>query len=217
MSAAPQAIPARPVNARKDVQDFGLDHWLLGAVLTLLSIGLVMVYSTTVATGEFAGSTHYLFLQSTYIAFGLFLMWLVSRIEIDWWRSASRVLLIVAAVLLLLVLIPAIGVEVNGSRRWLPLGPIRVQASEVAKLCILIYAADYLARKTETLQKFKDGIVNLAIIIGVASALMLLEPDLGSTVVVAAMVFGMMFLAGVRITHFGFCLLIGIALVAVLT
>ncbi len=217
MSAAPQAIPARPVSAQKEDQNFGLDFWLLGAVLTLLSIGLVMVYSTTVATGEFAGSTHYLFLQSAYIAFGLFLMWLVSRIESDWWRGASHLLLIVAGILLLLVLIPGIGVEVNGSRRWLPLGPVRMQASEIAKMCVLIYAADYLARKSETLQKFKDGIVNLSIIIGVASIMMLLEPDLGSTVVLAATIFGMMFLAGVRITHFGFCVLIGVALVALLT
>lgn len=195
----------------------GFDYCLLGVVLALLGLGIVMVYSATAINTSGGGATAVLRQHVIYVLLGLMAMYGASRIPVDWWYRSGKWLLGLVILLLMLVIIPAIGIEVNGSRRWIPVGPVRMQPAELAKLVMVIYAAGYLTRKQELLKEFRHGVVGISVVIVAVAGLLLWEPDFGSFVVIAITLFTMMFLAGARITHFMLCATVGAASMAALT
>jgi len=186
--------------------------------MTLVSVGVVMVYSATVAGDRDTLNTHSggLIRHGLHIALGVLSLISVSFIKIEWLQSASKAMLIGGLIVLVLVLVPGLGVEINGSLRWFDLGGIRFQPSEPVKIIALIYFADYLARKRDDLHLFRVGIINVGLVVGVLGLLLLMEPDFGTTVVILATVAGMMFLAGVRFWHFVMSIGVAVALMTIL-
>lgn len=180
-----------------------MDHTLLMIMIALTLVGLVMVFSASavVATNRFQDSGYFLKRQLAWMTFGLLLMHVSSRIDYIWWKRLWLPLLGLTVTLLAMVLIPSIGVAAKGARRWLSLGPFAVQPAEIAKLVAVIYLAAYLARKEERLTDFWIGLVPALCVVGVLSGLILLEPDLGTVVVMGSVTIGMLFLGGARLSH----------------
>jgi cell division protein FtsW len=180
------------------------DTWLVGAVVILLGLGLVMVASASVsqADRQFGQPFYYLERQFLYVAVGLAAAWVVMRTRLMYWEKGGVVLLIAGAALLVAVLIPGVGRQVNGSTRWLPFGLFNLQASELVKLFVIIYLAGYLVRRGEEVRNSITGFLKPLAILSVLSLLLLLEPDFGSTAVMFATALGMMFLGGVRLWEF---------------
>jgi len=180
------------------------DRWLLFSVFGLMGMGLLMVASSSMVISErqFGESFHYLMHQAVYTGIGIVLAFIVLRVETDVWRKMSGMMLVVSLMALVMVLIPGIGKTVNGSTRWLGVGPIGGQVSEFAKLGIVIYMAGYLVRHADEVRTEISGFIKPMIILCVVAFLLLLEPDFGATVVIISTALGMMFLAGVRLRHF---------------
>ncbi len=186
------------------------DPWVLVPALLLLALGLLMVASASMPTAErHTGQPFYfLFRQGVYVGIGLLAAGVMFQIPLARWRRAGPLLLLAAIGLLTLVLIPGIGKEVNGSTRWINVGPINIQVSEIAKLFALIYIASYLKRHGDELQtaNFRTSALALfrpMVVLAVLAVLLLLEPDFGSVVVLMATALGMVFLAGVNLWQFG--------------
>ncbi|MFZ1641445.1 MAG: putative lipid II flippase FtsW [Candidatus Contendobacter sp.] len=186
------------------------DPWVLVPALLLLALGLLMVASASMPTADrHTGQPFYfLFRQGVYVGIGLLAAGVMFQIPLARWRRAGPLLLLAAIGLLTLVLIPGIGKEVNGSTRWINIGPINIQVSEIAKLFALIYIASYLKRHGDELQtaNFRTSALALfrpMVVLAVLAVLLLLEPDFGSVVVLMAAALGMVFLAGVNLWQFG--------------
>lgn len=193
------------------------DKWLIGAVFSLLIIGLMMVASSSVmiSTKYFHQPFHFLIRQACYLMVGLMIALVVVRTDSSVWERISGPLLLVCFFLLLIVLVPGIGRSVNGSRRWLAVGPIGIQVSELAKLTMIFYLSGYLVRQQKAVTESIFGFIKPMAILAVISALLLLEPDFGATVVISGTVMAMLFLAGVKLRYyFGILLLVMIALAA---
>ena len=180
------------------------DMWLVGSIASLILIGIVMVHSASVSIAERAtgNSLHYLLRHLLSVGLGLTGLLIVMHMRVRVWEYLGPYLLLIGIALLVVVLLPGIGVHVNGSSRWLPLGFVNLQPSELMKLFMIVYAAGYLARKQEELRFFTQGILMLSIVLAVIGMLLLQEPDLGSVVVISLTVFVMLFLGGVRFWHF---------------
>lgn len=180
------------------------DKWLLGAVVALLSLGLVMVASASVslADRQFGQPFYYSLRQFLFVGTGVALGIVVMRTRLLYWEKGGVVLLIAGAALLVMVLIPGVGRQVNGSSRWLPFGIFNLQASELVKLLVIVYMAGYLVRRGVEVRNSIKGFLKPMAILTVLSVLLLLEPDYGSTAVIFATALGMMFLAGVRLWEF---------------
>lgn len=180
------------------------DRWLIAAVIALVVIGLIMVASSSVmiSTKYFHQPFHFLIRQVCYLAFGFLVAIVVLRTDSSFWERISTPLLLVCLMMLILVLVPGIGRVVNGSRRWLALGPIGVQVSELTKLVMICYLAGYLVRQQESVSKSILGFVKPMAILGIVSFLLLLEPDFGATVVICGTVMAMLFLAGVKLRYY---------------
>ena len=180
-----------------------MDHTLLIIMVILTLVGLVMVFSASavVAANRFHDPGYFLKRQLAWTAGGLLLLHLVSRIDYIWWKRLWIPLLGLTAALLAMVLMPSLGIATKGARRWLSLGPVAVQPAEIAKLVAVIYLAAYLARKEDRLTTFWSGIMPALFVIGVLSGLVLLEPDLGTVVVMGSVAVGMLFLGGARLSH----------------
>ncbi|MDF1645949.1 MAG: putative lipid II flippase FtsW [Legionellaceae bacterium] len=189
------------------MRDEGLvlyDKWLLFAVISLLILGLMMVASSSVmiSTKYFNQPFHFLIRQSLYLVLGLCVGMGVMRLDTQYWEKLSVPLLLVCLLMLILVLIPGLGRVVNGSRRWLALGPILIQVSEAAKFSMILYLAGYLVRQqTRTPNEVFDFIKPL-LLLALVGVLLLLEPDFGATVVISGTVMVMLFLAGVRLRYY---------------
>ena len=186
------------------------DPWVLVSALLLLALGLLMVTSASmpIADRQTGQPFYFLLRQGAFVGIGLLAAGVVFQIPVARWRQAGPLLLLAAVGLLVLVLIPGIGKEVNGSRRWIGVGPINVQVSEIAKLFALVYVAGYLKRHGEELRiaNFRTSALALfrpMVVLGVLAVLLLLEPDFGSVVVLMATALGMVFLAGVNLWQFG--------------
>ncbi len=186
------------------------DVWLLGAVTVLLCLSVVMVFSATIAADSHTSGNGFprIYRHVTYIGVGLLVMIAVALVPSDLWQKVAKPLMLSGIVLLLLVLIPSIGREVNGSTRWIAVGVIRMQPSEIMKFIMIVYMADYLTRHRAQLKNFRLGVLNIAGIVGLVGGLLLLEPDLGTTVVITSTVFAMMYVSGVRYTHLLLCLVV---------
>lgn len=192
------------LQARRAMDDANYDRVLLLTVAALLCAGIVMLYSASIATDSttLELNFHHLFRQLLHIALGALLLAIAALINLEWLQRAARVLLGLALLLLGAVLLPGVGVEVNGGLRWIDAGGVRVQPSEVMKIAVIIYFADYFVRKRDDLHRFRVGVLNVGLVVGVIGILLFLEPDFGATAVIAATVAAMMFLAGVRFLHF---------------
>lgn len=186
------------------------DPWILIASLLLLAMGLLMVTSASMPMADRQTGQPFYFLirQGAFALIGLLAAGLIFQVPLMRWRRLGPMLLVAAMGLLVLVLIPGIGKEVNGSMRWIGFGPINLQVSELAKLFTLVYVAGYLKRHSTELQNANFGTSALALlrpmaVLAVLAVLLLLEPDFGSVVVLMATAMGMIFLAGVNLWQFG--------------
>ncbi len=182
-----------------------LDAELLTVVLLLLGFGLVIMTSASVATGDrlVGEETYFMSRQLVFMGMGLVLALLVFQVPMSFWQNLGVALLPIILLLLIAVLIPGIGKQVNGSRRWINLGFASLQVSEIAKLIIFMYLAGYMVRhgdKLKTSESYKPLIMPL-IVLGVFGALLLLEPDFGTVVVVFATGLAMLFLGGVKLSR----------------
>jgi cell division protein FtsW len=139
---------------------------------------------------------------------------MIYRVPPKFWLNTGWIWLFVALALLILVLIPGIGREVNGSQRWLPLGPFMLQPSEIAKMAMVVYLAGYMVRREHEVRNHWQGFLKPMAVLFAATLLLMIEPDFGATVIVAGSAFGMLFLAGVKLGHF--MLVLGGALGAML-
>ncbi|MGH7393240.1 MAG: putative lipid II flippase FtsW [Candidatus Rokuibacteriota bacterium] len=186
------------------------DMWLLGVAALLLSIGVVMVYSASAIVAADRFHDPYLFLRKQLFWALLGCACLVAALRLDY-RRLERLgwpIVIAAAVLLVLVLVPPFAQPINGSRRWLRLGPVSFQPVELAKLALVIYLAAFVARRREGLADFRHGLLPPLAAAGSLAALVLVQPDLGNSLTLIAVAFGVLFLAGGRVRHL---LLIGAA------
>ncbi len=188
---------------------------MLGAALCLLGIGLVMVASASVATAEsLTGDPLYFFFrQLAYALIGVLGAALALFVPSRAWEHSGFMLLAFAVFLLLLVLIPGVGLEVNSARRWIDLGLVRVQASEPARLAMILYLAGYIVRHQIELQHRIRGVIKALVPVGAACMLLLSQPDYGATAVLLSITFVMLFLGGARL---GSLLAIGASVAAAL-
>lgn len=180
-----------------------LDSWVLVPAILLLSIGVVMVGSASIAIAEGQNSPiyYYLLRHCIYIAMGLMLACSFRLVSIDFLERISRPMMLLSALALLLVFIPGIGYEVNGSKRWIRLGFAGFQVVEAVKLMVIIYVAGYLTRKAEKVStRFFDTLKPL-IFGGVLAGILLLQPDMGSAAVIVAIIGGLIWLAGAAWKH----------------
>lgn len=190
-----------------------LDLPLLVGCLMLLGLGLVMVTSASseVAAAQAGGPLYYGIRQAIFLGIGLIAGVLVLMVPIATWQRLGWVLL--AAAFLLLVLVLAVGREINGSIRWIHLGPLSLQASELAKVFVVIYLAGYLVRRQEEVRESWSGFLKpIAVLIPMAG-LLLLEPDFGATVVLFGAAAGMLFLGGVGLVRFGLSAILAVGAV----
>lgn len=188
-------------------RDTFMDEQLMWAVILLATIGVIMVYSASVAVAEASSvMNHNGFFFLTRHAINLLVAFvmgvLVFRVETETLKRYAFPLFIVGLVMLALVLVPGIGRVVNGSRRWISLGPLTVQPSEFMKLAVIIYAADYTSRKFALMQDLRKGFVPLASALTVAGGLLLLEPDFGAFIVIVSVALATLFLGGMRLGPF---------------
>jgi len=182
----------------------GMDGVLIFLVLSLLGIGLVMVASASISIADSKTSTPFYYLYRQLIAAGLGLIaaMMIFKIRLVYWEKSGMFLLALSFAMVILVLIPGIGKTVNGSTRWIPVGILNLQVSEIVKLFLMIYVAGYLVRHGEQVRSSLWGFLKPMILIGLVCMFLLLEPDFGASVVIIMTVLGMTFLAGVRFTQF---------------
>jgi len=180
------------------------DIGLIFSCITLLLLGLVMLASASInlAQTQFGIPLYFFWRQLVYVGIGCILTFIVFWIPMPVWQRLSGPLLLGGLGLLILVLMPGIGREVNGSMRWMNLGIMNLQPSEPMKLFTLLYMAAYLTRRGEEVREALSGFLKAILVVCLITGLLLLEPDYGAVVVLFATVLGMLFLAGVPIGQF---------------
>jgi cell division protein FtsW len=181
-----------------------IDPVLLGIALTLLLGGLVVLASASISTADNTAGDPFFYVSRQAIAaiLGGIAGFVCLFIPMRFWRSTGPLMLLIAFGLLLVVLVPGVGYTANGSTRWIRLGVLNLQASELARLCLMIYLAGYLVRHNKTLREQFSGFVKPMIVLFIACCLLLAEPDLGAAIVLVAVAFAMMFVAGARFRDF---------------
>jgi cell division protein FtsW len=181
----------------------GFDQPLVWVTLGLLLAGLIMVYSATIGLPDsprFANyaPTHFLMRHLMSIVIAIAVSAVVTQIPMATWERIAPWLFVASLVLLILVLIPHVGKVVYGARRWLPLGVMNFQPSELAKLAIVLYASDYMVRKMDVKEHFFRAVAPMAVAVGVVGLLLLAEPDMGAFMVIATIAMSILFLGGVN-------------------
>lgn len=181
----------------------GFDQVLVCLVVALLALGLVMVYSASVALPDnpkFARyqPTHFLSRHVLSIVIATLAALAVIQIPVAVWERFAPWLFAFSLLLMVLVLIPAIGKGVNGARRWIPIGVMNFQPSELAKLAMALYAAGYMVRKMEVKEDFLQAVLPMAVSVAVVGLLLLAQPDMGAFLVIATIAMGILFLGGVN-------------------
>ncbi len=185
----------------------GFDQALVWVTVALLLWGLVMVYSASVAMPDnpkFAryAHTHFLTRHVLSLAVAFVVALLAFQVPLATWEKVAPWLFVVSLLLLILVLIPFIGKGVNGARRWISLGVMNFQPSELAKFAVLLYAADYMVRKMEVKERFFRAVMPMAVAIAIVGLLLLAEPDMGAFMVISVIAMGILFLGGVNARMF---------------
>lgn len=183
------------------------DMTLLSAAVVLAAFGLLMVYSASIALADGPryqsyGRYYFVIRHTVFLGIGFVAALFTASISMKVWQKLSVPLFVMGLFMLVIVLIPGIGHEVNGARRWLPLGPVNFQPSELMKLGILLFAADYTVRKQKHLQTFIRGFLPMALILAGVGLLLLLEPDLGAFMVIVAIAIGIIFIGGLNVKLF---------------
>ncbi len=179
------------------------DQALAWLTVLLLGLGLVMVYSASIAIAEGGRATghqptYYLLRHSAFIAVSVVLAVIVFQIPLRLWQQACPYLFLFGLALLVLVLVPGIGREVNGSRRWLSLYFVNLQPSELMKLLVVLYAADYTVRKGAFMHSFRKGFLPMLVVMLLTGWLLLREPDFGAFAVITVIAMGILFLGGMN-------------------
>ncbi len=197
------------------------DLALVWSVMLLLCLGLVMVYSASIAIAEAQfgvdGSGHYLIRQSLYLGVGLLLGFIAFQVPMYMWQRNATYLFLFGVLLLILVLMPGIGIEVNGSKRWVSLGVVNLQPSEFMKLFMVIYVASYVIRKAEDLSSFTRGFLPMLAVMSLVGFLLLMEPDFGAFVVITTLAMCVLFLGGLSLKIFaGLIVSMGVGLYALI-
>jgi cell division protein FtsW len=200
------AVPVRDwvsVSSGQPTRLAGFDAGLVWVTIALVALGLVMVYSASVALPDsprFAryAPTHFLTRQILFIVLGLLAAVITVQLPVALWEKWAPWLFVTALLLLLVVLVPHVGKGVNGARRWIPLGVMNFQPSEWAKLAMAMYAASYMVRKMDVKENFFRAVTPMAVALGVVGILLLAEPDMGAFMVIAAIALGILFLGGVN-------------------
>ncbi|MCX7964709.1 MAG: putative lipid II flippase FtsW [Candidatus Sumerlaea chitinivorans] len=213
---------------------FGLTRMIFYLTLTLLAIGLTLVYSSSAGEalrelrsshfkqiGTFASAPEtpiaiqtlkILFKQVLATIIGIIAMLICYRIDYDKYKKWAFWMLITSVVMLCLVFVPGIGKRINGANRWFGIGPVQFQASEFAKLALIIFLAKKLSERAHELKSFRKGLLPLLIVVGLVLGLIAPEPDLGSCLVIGMIAFVMFFVAGVPLKHVGFFMTAGVIL-----
>ena len=189
---------------RRRERPAAFDFPLLVVVLGLLSLGFIMVASASMTIGDTCCKDPFFFVVRQAIALGLALgaATLAFTLPVSWWERSGVWLFLLGVASLILLLIPGIGHSVNGANRWIPLGPLNLQPSEFVKLFAVLYIAGYLVRHAQSVTTELAGFIRPMILIGIAAALILKQPDFGTTAVMLATVMGMLFLGGVSVMPF---------------
>lgn len=197
--------PVLPESARRNPLVQCVDWTLLTTALILLGLGLVMIASASVSIAErqLGDPSYYLMRQLLYVGAGLTLSWAAWRIPLTVWERLGPMLIIISLVLLFALFIPGLGRTVNGSTRWLLLGPFNLQVSELVKFSMVVYLAGYLMRRGEEVRTTVGGFLKPMGLVLIFAALLLRQPDFGASVVLVSTALGMMFLGGVRLWLFG--------------
>ena len=185
-----------------------VDPVLLWIPILLMFFGLIMVYSASIAlpdSPKFHNYSRYHFFirHGLSLTVGFSVAIFAFNVSSDNWQKLAPVMFLIALFLLIIVLIPHVGLRVNGARRWLPLGFMNFQPSEMMKLAACIYVADYCVRKNQDLRVFNKGVLPMIVVLGLVSILLLLEPDMGALMVIAVITMGVIFLGGVNFKVFG--------------
>jgi len=186
------------------------DRYLLCAVIILIMMGLLMVTSASIVISNrvYGQSFHFLWRQLICLAMGLAIAGCIFRTQIMYWQKWGGAILLLTLIFLVIVLIPGVGREVNGSMRWIGYHSFGLQISEFAKLSIIIYLAGYLVRRLHEVRTSFKGFLKPLFVLGLLSILLLKEPDFGATVVILMTAMGMLFLAGAKIYQFALLLLL---------
>ena len=211
--AASEALPVRlggrslPAKLATPVRMAGLDWALVWVTVALLIWGLVMVYSASVAMPDnpkFAryAHTHFLTRHVVSLCIAAIAAIVAFQIPMATWEKYAPWLFVLSLVLLMLVLIPFIGKGVNGARRWISLGIMNFQPSELAKFAVLLYASDYMVRKMDVKERFFRAVLPMAFAVGIVGVLLLAEPDMGAFMVISVIAMGILFLGGVNARMF---------------
>jgi cell division protein FtsW len=189
------------------------DYLLLASTIALLVLGALMVYSASfvVAHNEFNDDAYFLVRQLMWIGVGVVGMFGAMRIDYRRWRLLSLPIMFACIGLLVLVLVPGIGASSYGAVRWLRLGPVQIQPSEIAKLALILYLADWLARRGPMVAEFFKGLLPFAIIVGIVAALVEVQPDLGTTALIVGVSACVFFVAGANLAHIALIAVAGVA------
>jgi cell division protein FtsW len=184
-------------------RDSSFDQGLLWSALLLASTGLVMVYSASIAMAEaerFTGfrPSYFLVRHCVYLLVGLAFGAALFRVPVWLWQKAAPWLFLLGVAMLVAVLVPGLGREVNGARRWIPLGVATFQPSELMKLFVVLYAADYTVRKAAFMDDFRKGFMPMFLVMATVAFLLLREPDFGALVVVTTIAMAVLFLGGLN-------------------
>jgi cell division protein FtsW len=210
---------AKPASAHATRSMEPIDTTIIWVVAGLLLFGMVMVYSASVALPDaprFANysPTHFLMRHAFALCVGTTAGLMMFAVPVRNWQRWAPVLFLVGLVLLVIVLIPGIGKTVYGARRWLPMGVLNLQPSELMKLFVVLYAADYTVRKQDFMQNLTKGFMPMGSAVFVVGVLLMLEPDLGALIVIAAIAMGVLFLGGINGKLFIVLVLLGLLSIA---
>lgn len=201
---------------RKTISQLDFDRYLVATAIALLVMGMVMIASASseIARVHFDEPFFYLVHQIAYVIIGVVAASIVMRLDFEFWYDHGHWLLLLGLILLVAVLVPGLGREINGSRRWIGLGFLNLQVSEFIKFAMVIYLAGYLTRHQQEVENKVSGFLKPLIILGIIALLLLQEPDFGAAFVLTLTVLTMLFLAGVRLWQFIVLFLILLGLLA---
>jgi cell division protein FtsW len=206
--STPVRLPVRDtLRSAPQAQLLAFDRTLVLVALALITFGLVMVYSASIAlpdSRKFSAyaPTHFLMRHLMAVTIGLVVALAVSQIPIAVWEKYAPLVFVFALFLLVIVLLPFVGKVVNFSRRWIPLGFMMFQPSELAKLAVAMYAANYMVRRMDTRENFFRAVWPMVAAVAFTGALLLRQPDMGAFIVIAVIAMGILFLGGVNARMF---------------
>ncbi len=183
----------------------GVRSSVMLTMTALVAIGIVMIYSSSAiyAFEKMGDSLYFLKRHLIYLAVGMVLMFLAMALNIHTLQKQSKYIIGLAVILLVLVLIPQIGKETAGAKRWFKLGLLNFQPSEFAKIAMILYTADLMSRKEKVVKNFIHGYLPPIIVLGAVVGLILLEPDLGTAIAISVITLLMLYVGGVRLSHIG--------------